>query len=653
MPCRQGEAVSEGAVPIVLNRAPGRDGPRIEDADLLRIAQAAARFPRSVPPGAPLSRADMDQIARRFGGMLAARLDGLAALAAPPRPGPPLAGPTDPGLGAALREWGQQRFAGGQDAAALLARRLGVPLETGLLAAAALPGFAALPRRDLPRLAAQEGTGGSGPETLSRFFRILALAMRLRRPDMLEAPGMDASPAALADWCIVFGLSEYRLWPLLPPADRRLLLGGTPDRPPLFLRAVLRFRWDLKALADRPLLLRQWLRTAAAGEYGIRLDPAPAPAPPIPGRISVIGPWRNVLGLSDDCFSACRALDSLGLDWEVTGTEVGRHIEADPDKLAILGPRAAAAPRGERALITDTLFQATFWALVNWQRFRAFRRVDLFAPWELPSLPEGWRLAARLLFHTIMAPSGFARDAFAASGAARALRVTSSVEVTGRRHHPAADRLALRRRLILPRGARVLVTVFDFSSWMERKNPEATLAAFARLRRQVPNTLLVVKTTRGRRARGAARRLAAALRRSPGVVWVDGAWPNADLEALLRGAAAFVSLHRAEGFGRNIAKALLLGTKAVVTDWSGNTEMGAEPGYIGVRPARLVPITDRDYVLGEGQVWAEPDTRAAVRGMRRALAAGVPKPGRAALRFGRARLARRLERAMELGATRC
>ena len=606
------------------------------DADLLRIAQAAARFPRTVARGTALTPADMDQIARRFGGMLAARFDGMARLLAADAAGL--------GLGPALRGWGERRFTGGMAAAERLARRLGVPLETGLLTAAALPGFAALPQRDLPRLGATTGAA-TGTEGLSRLFHTLCLGIRLRRPDLLEAPGMDGSLAALRDWCIVFGLAEFGLWPLLPPADRRLLLGGTAEQPPLFLAAVLRFRWDLQALGDRPLALRQWLRASAAGEYGIRLESTQPPAL-VPGRISVIGPWRNVLGLSDDCHSACLALDQLGLDWEVSGTEVGRHIELDPDKIAALGSHAVAVPRGERALVTDTLFQATFWALANWQRFRAFRRVDLFAPWELPGLPEGWRLAARLLFHTIMAPSGFARDAFVAAGAARALRVTSSVEVAGR--PLAADRLALRRRLRVPRGKRVLVTVFDFSSWMARKNPEAALAAFARLRRAVPNTVLVVKTTRGRRARGAARRLAALLRRSPGVVWVDGVWPNADIEALLRGAEALVSLHRAEGFGRNIAKALLLGTQVVVTDWSGNTEMAAEPGYVGVAPARLVPISDADYVLGDGQHWAEPDARAAVRGLRAALAAKVPKPSRAALRFSRARLARRIGRAMEV-----
>lgn len=621
--------------------SPARSAPRLapSDAALLAIAQAAVRFPRTAPPGAALTADDLERIARRFGSLLAARFDGLAALLASPAPG------GDRGLGAALGAWGEARFAGTGASPAMLARALGVRTETGLLAAAALPGLGALQRRDLPGLAALDAPG-PGPLPLSRLFHTLALAIRLRRPDMLDAPGMDAGRAALLDWCIVFGLSEYRLWHLLPVADRRLLLGGTAEAPPLFLRAVLRFRWDLQALRDRPVVLRDWLRSAASGEYGIRLEP---PAPPIlrPGRISVIGPWRNVLGLSDDCFSACLALDALGADWEVLSTEVGRHIEPDPDKLARLGPHAVAEPGGERALFTDTLFQAVFWALSHWPRYCAFRRVDLFAPWELPRLPEGWGLAARLLFDTVMAPSGFARDAFAAAGAARALRVTSSVELVGRT--AAADRLALRRRLALPgRRPRLLVTLFDFSSWMARKNPEATLAAFARLRRAVPNAVLVVKTTRARRARGAAARLAALLRQSPGVVWVDGAWQNAEIEALLRGAEAFVSLHRAEGFGRNIAKALLLGTRVVVTDWSGNTEMAAEPGYIGVRPARLVPITDADYVLGEGQCWAEPDPRAALRGMRRALAASVPKPGRAGLRFGRARLAHRLGRAMGL-----
>ncbi len=614
----------------------------VSDADLLRIALAAARFPRTVPAGDPaLTPSDLDRVAGRFGGFLAARLGGFAALAA-------AGGSAGAGFGAALRGWAAHRFEGPGEPPDALARRLGVPPEAGMVAAAALPAFGGLARRDLPDLAALDAPG-PGPVPLSRLFRLLVLAVRLRRPDMFGAAGMDGSPGAVLDWAVVFGLAEHRLSHLLPPSDRRLLLGGPPAAPPLFLRCVMRFRADLRGHADRPLVLRDWLRNNASAEYGIALE-GPARPPPRPGLLSVIGPWRQVLGIADDCFSACRALDLLGADYEVVGTRVARWIETDPDKLAHLRHRAAEAPGGERALFCDTLFQATFWALEHWSRFAAFRRVDLFAPWELPALPEGWRAAARL-FDTVLSPSDFSRRAFAEAGAARALRVTSSVELSGR--HRAADALALRRRLpALPAaggGVRrpVFVCVFDFSSYLGRKNPEAALRAFARVRRQVGTATLVVKTTRARRARAEARRLRALLRGAgPDVVWADGAWPNADVEALLRRADALVSLHRAEGFGRNIAKALLLGTRVVVTDWSGNADMAPEPGYLGVPPARLVRLSDRDYVLGEGQVWAEPDPRAAVRQMRAALARGVPRPGRAALRFSRQRLARRLARAL-------
>ena len=608
---------------------------RVQDHELLQIALAAARFPRTAPEGARPTPADIARIAHRFPGFLVARLDNFAGLAA--RRGPD-------GLGTALTAWANEQFTGPGETPEVLARRLGITLQAGLLAAAALPAFGSMTRRDLQGLA-MLGTPGPGLAPLSRLFRLLVFALRLRRPDMLAT--VDGSARAVLDWAVVFGLAEHRLWHLLPPTDRKLLLAGTAEAPPLFLRSVLRFREDLRALADRPLMLREWLRSRASAEYGITLEEPPR-ALPRPGLLSVIGPWRQVLGIADDCYSVCRALEAMGCDFEVIDSKPARWIETDPDKHRHLRPRAATLPQGSRALFCDTLFEATFWALEHWPRFAAFRRVDLFAPWELPALPPGWRAALRL-FDTVMAPSAFAQGAFSLAGGPPVLRVTSSVELAGR--HRLADALALRRRLALPPGRRVLVSVFDFSSWLTRKNPEAVLRAFARLRRQVGPVTLVLKTTRGRRARGDAKRLQALLRGIPDVIWVDGPWPNADIEALLRRADALVSLHRAEGFGRNIAKALLLGRRVVTTDWSGNADMAAEPGYFGV-PYRLRRLTDRDYVLGEGQVWAEPDQRAAVRQMRAALTRRPPVPGRAALRFSRQRLARRLSRALGLDAPR-
>lgn len=613
--------------------------PRIDASvsGLLLMALAAARFPRRLDRDAAIVAGDLERLAVCFPEFLAVRLGELADLAA----GPPAGAPA--GFAAALTARALAQHGGGGEGPAALARRLGIDPAAGALVAMALPGLGALRRRDIAGLAALDAPG-PGPVPLSRLFRLLLFAVRLRRPDMVGG-AVDGSLGSVLDWMLLFGLPEYRLWHLLPPGDRTLLLAGHGSTPPLFLRAALRFRADLRGLSGDALALREWLRRSASAEYRIDLA-EPPPAPPMQaGRISVIGPWRQVLGIADDCFSAARALGSLGADFEVLAARPTRFIEIDRDKERTLRDRAVEVATGDRALFCDTLFEATFWAFAHWRRFQAFGRIDLFAPWELPVLPPGWN-AATTLFDTILTPSSFTRAVFVDAGAARVLRLCSSIELSGRAAPAAA--LSLRRKVRLPASARVFACVFDFSSVMRRKNPEAAIAAFRRLRRQVPRAVLVLKTTRGRRNRAATRRLAALLLGAPGIVWVDGAWSNLAVEGLLRRANALVSLHRSEGFGRNIGKALLLGRRAVVTDWSGNVDFRAEPGYVGV-PYRLLPVAEADYFAGGGQVWAEPDIPAAARAMRRSLAATPRTPGpHTALRFSRARFAHRLGRAMAL-----
>lgn len=276
--------------------------------DLLRILLAAARFPRGVPPQGGFEVADIDRIAHRFPGLLAARLQGFGKASA------------TADFGTALARWGRHRFAGPGEPPEAMAARLGIGVDAGVLAAAALPGLGGLARPDLQGLAWLDAPG-QGSVAPSRLFRLLAFALRLRRPDMLAVtePGL----AGVLDWVLAFGLAEHRLWHLLPPADHRLLLQGSAEAPPRFLRAVMRFRPDLRALAGRPEVLRDWFRHRAAEEYGLRLAP-PEAAAPVPGLMTVVGPWKQVLGISDDVLSACRALDALGRPFEVVGTKPAR-----------------------------------------------------------------------------------------------------------------------------------------------------------------------------------------------------------------------------------------------------------------------------------------------------------------------------------------
>ncbi len=83
---------------------------------------------------------------------------------------------------------------------------------------------------------------------------------------------------------------------------------------------------------------------------------------------------------------------------------------------------------------------------------------------------------------------------------------------------------------------------------------------------------------------------------------------------LLTCADVYVSLHRAEGFGRGMAEAMFLGKPVIATNYSGNTDFMTTTNSYPVA-FKLRPITAEDHrfqpafatIYDVGQVWAEPD----------------------------------------------
>lgn len=81
----------------------------------------------------------------------------------------------------------------------------------------------------------------------------------------------------------------------------------------------------------------------------------------------------------------------------------------------------------------------------------------------------------------------------------------------------------------------------------------------------------------------------------------------------------FVSLHRAEGFGRGIAEALQLGLHVITTGYSGNVDFCRLPQFaqqVDLVRYRLVKVKDGQYPYAQGQVWANADVRHAASLMR-------------------------------------
>jgi glycosyltransferase involved in cell wall biosynthesis len=161
------------------------------------------------------------------------------------------------------------------------------------------------------------------------------------------------------------------------------------------------------------------------------------------------------------------------------------------------------------------------------------------------------------------------------------------------------------------------VTVCDASSVPERKNPLGAVRAFARAFGDDPSVALTVRISNAEAAPGLLDALAAA--GGPANVEIDAAPADrAGIEERLARCDAYVSLHRAEGFGLPIAEAMALGKPVVVTDYSGSRDFVDEETGFPVRWAPAV-LTRAAGPYEEGTRWAEPDEEHAVETLRRVV----------------------------------
>jgi hypothetical protein len=169
----------------------------------------------------------------------------------------------------------------------------------------------------------------------------------------------------------------------------------------------------------------------------------------------------------------------------------------------------------------------------------------------------------------------------------------------------------------LPEDAYLYCFAFDINSSAARKNPEGLIAAFQKAFPLVSREKvgLVLKVSHPETGCAQWKRIRRAAKKDPRVHLIEKTMRRPELLALFNSCDCFVSLHRAEGFGRCLAEALLLGKQVVTTDFSGNTDFCHEPRVALVRH-RMVALKPGDYMWGDGQFWADPDIDHAAELMR-------------------------------------
>lgn len=227
--------------------------------------------------------------------------------------------------------------------------------------------------------------------------------------------------------------------------------------------------------------------------------------------------------------------------------------------------------------------------------------------WEVERFPD-WMARSASLIDEIWCYSRHAADAISAAVDVPVRVVPPTIPL---REPPTAGR----RELGLPEGF-LFCFCFDFFSVFDRKNPLAVIDAFTRAFAPGEGPQLVVKGVNAHLHPIDAARLRARVERRPDVHLRFGYETPERQLALIASADAYVSLHRAEGYGLTMAEAMSLGKPVIATGYSGNLEFMDESNSL------LVPWDPVAIPLGRapypaGARWAEPRVDAAAAMMRK------------------------------------
>jgi glycosyltransferase involved in cell wall biosynthesis len=229
--------------------------------------------------------------------------------------------------------------------------------------------------------------------------------------------------------------------------------------------------------------------------------------------------------------------------------------------------------------------------------------------WELEEFPDEWTPALGLV-DEVWTPSEFA---------GRGLKKKTQKPHRVMPHPVLADipddPKYNRAYFGLPDDKFLFLYMYTSGSLRERKNPDGFIRAYKKaFPAPAPDCGVVFKIA------SASREELALIKRETAdykdVRIITETMEKTKVNALIRCADVYVSLHRAEGFGLVMAEAMFLGTPVVATNWSGSTEFMNEDSACLV-DYRLTEIERDVGMYKKGSRWAEPDEEQAAGYMRR------------------------------------
>jgi glycosyltransferase involved in cell wall biosynthesis len=406
------------------------------------------------------------------------------------------------------------------------------------------------------------------------------------RPDVQKVFPLPEKCLEYLDWFYTHGLEEHGFWHFLSTAEHADVL-QLPEPWQSRIQSVLS---TIVRTPEPRILIKNRL-------FGVNL----------------IGYAFGQLGIGEDVRMAARALLAVDVPLTMLNFPPGADIPQND--------RSMALHVSEHGSFAFNIFCMT--ALENGRYYaehgsRQFKdRYNIgYWPWELSRWPKQWATMVDLV-DEIWVSTQHTFDALAPVCSKPIHLMPMAVEL-GEVTKFSSTRLA-RDHFGLPPKARLFCFSFDLNSSFHRKNPQACVDAFLQA---FPSEAfasemvgLVIKVHRPARRHVAWEKLKALAKKDPRIHIIENTLSRPDLLALYKACDSYVSLHRAEGFGRGIAEALQLGLHVITTGYSGNVDFCYPPNADLVRH-RLIKVKKGQYPYGDGQVWADVDVTHAAELMR-------------------------------------
>ena len=323
-----------------------------------------------------------------------------------------------------------------------------------------------------------------------------------------------------------------------------------------------------------------------------------------PFGVNLIGFAFGELGIGEDIRMAAESFEEAGIPVSIVNISPGAEVrQKDMSLLKYMKAEDSQEAPYSVNIFCLTAFDTARVYLEKGKGLFEGRYNIGWWPWELPVWPKQWDVVFDLV-HEVWGSTTYTTETYK-SALKRCGKKTAIKKVPLK---VSIDRLKpmSREELGLPEDRFLFLYVFDSNSYLSRKNPFGALKAFQNAFKGSDKKVgMVFKTMNPKHESHEYQKFKKACLADSRVILIENTMDRGEVLGLMNACDAYVSLHRAEGFGRTIAEALMLKKPTIATDFSGNTDF---EGYIPVKQKKI-PVKEGEYPFVESADnawWADP-----------------------------------------------